>query len=136
MIRTLARLLLLLLVIAALVGPGAAAVPEPDRLWTVGVQAFDDGLYDVTYRELGHFLEVAKPDDPRRGDAAVLRGKAAFALRRYAEALTEFQTAASLPLRAFVPGEPVFWAGEVLFRLRRFDQARERYTEFLRISPS
>jgi TolA-binding protein len=136
MIWTLTRLLVLLLGLAALAGPAAAAVSEPDRLWTVGVQAFDDGLYDVTYRELGRFLQVAKPDDPRRGDAAVLRGKAAFALRRYAEALTEFRAAETLPLRTFAAGEPIFWEAEVLFRLRRFDQARERYTQFLRVNPA
>ena len=132
---TLSRLLLLLLAVAAFAGPVAAAVPEADRLWTVGVQAFDDGLYDVTYRELGRFLKAAKPDDPRRGDAAVLRGKAAFALRRFPDALTEFRAAEGLPLRAFAVGEPVFWQAEMLFRLRRFDQARERYTQFLRVSP-
>jgi TolA-binding protein len=135
MIPTLSRLLLLLLAVAAFAGPVAAAVPEADRLWTVGVQAFDDGLHDVTYRELGRFLKAAKPDDPRRGDAAVLRGKAAFALRRFPDALTEFRAAEGLPLRAFAVGEPVFWEAEVLFRLRRFDQARERYTQFLRVSP-
>jgi TolA-binding protein len=135
MMRTLPRLVPLLLALAALAGPVAAAVPESDRLWTVGVQAFDDGLYDVTYRELGRFLQVAKPDDPRRGDAAVLRGKAAFALRRYPEALAEFRAAEGLPLRAFAPGESVFWEAEVLFRLRRFDQSRDRYAQFLRVSP-
>jgi TolA-binding protein len=137
MTRTLTRLLpLLLLGLAAVAGPAVAAVSEADRLWTVGVRAFDDGLYDVTYRELGRFLQVAKPDDPRRGDAAVVRGKAAFALRRYADALTEFRAAEGLPLRTFAAGEPLFWEGEVLFRLRRFDQARERYTEFLRVNPA
>ena len=135
MIRTLSRLLLLLLAVAAFAGPVAAAVPEADRLWTVGVQAFDDGLYDVTYRVLGRFLTAAKPDDPRRGDAFVLRGKAAFAMRRFPDALTEFRAAEGLSLRAFAVGEPVFWEAEVLFRLRRFDQARERYTQFLRVSP-
>src|SRR5262245_50859595 len=135
MILTRTRLLPLLLGLAALAGPAIAAVPEADRLWTVGVQAFEDGLYDVTYRELGRFLQAAKPDDPRRGDAAVLRGKAAFALRRYSDALTEFRAAEGLPLKTFAAGEPVFWEAEVLFRLRRFDQARERYTQFLRASP-
>jgi TolA-binding protein len=116
---------------AATAATAAAAVSVPDRLWTVGVQAFEDGLYDLAYRELTQFARVAN-GDPRRGDAAVLRGKAAFALGRYAEALTEFQAAEGLPLRAFSAGEPLFWGAEVLFRVRRFGEARDKYTEFLR----
>jgi TolA-binding protein len=134
MIRTLACLVLLIGGVGPAAAPAAAGVSEPDRLWTVGVKAFDDALYDVSYRELGRFLQVAR-DDPRRGDAAVLRGKAAFALGRYPEALTEFQVAETLPLRTFSAGEPLFWQAEVLFRLRRFDQARERYTQCLRAAP-
>jgi TolA-binding protein len=125
---------LVALVAGAAVGPAAAAVSEPDRLWAVGVQAFEDGLYDVTYRELGRFVQAA-PADPRRGDAMLLRGKAAFALKSYADALAEFQAAENLPLRAFTPGEPIFWQAEVYFRLRRFDQARERYSVLLRDYP-
>jgi TolA-binding protein len=115
--------------------PAAAAVSAPDRLWTVGVQAFEDGLYDVAYRELSQFGRVGA-GDPRRGDAAVLRGKAAFALGRYGDALTEFQGAEGLPLRAFSPGEPLFWGAEVLFRVRRYGEARERYSTFLRAHPT
>jgi len=125
---------LVVLVAGAAVGPAGAAMSEPDRLWTVGVQAFEDGLYDVTYRELGRFVQAA-PADPRRGDAVLLRGKAAFALKSYADALAEFQAGESLPLRAFTPGEPIFWQAEVYFRLRRFDQARQRYSVLLRDYP-
>jgi TolA-binding protein len=125
---------LVALVAGTAVGPAGAAVSETDRLWAVGVQAFEDGLYDVTYRELGRFIQAA-PADPRRGDATLLRGKAAFALKSWADALAEFQAAESLPLRAFAPGEPIFWEGEVHFRLRRFEQARERYSALLRDYP-
>src|SRR5262249_51210692 len=68
-------------------------------------------------------------------DARLLRGKAAFALKSWADALTEFQAAETVPLRAFTPGEPIFWQAEVHFRLRRFDQARERYSALLRDYP-
>lgn len=115
-------------------GPAPAAVSESERLWTIGVQAFEDGLYDVTYRELGRFLQVAAAD-PRRGDATLLRGKSALALGWYPEALAEFQAAERLPLRAFTPGEPLFWQAEVLFRLRRYAEARERYSLLLRNQP-
>lgn len=137
MLRTMRTLLCLALAlgVAPAAGPAGAAVSEPERLWTIGVQAFEDGLYDVTYRELGRFVQVA-PADARRGDATVLRGKSAFALTWYAEALAEFQAAEQLPLRAFSPGEPLFWQAEVLFRLRQYEQARDRYSEFLRDHPS
>jgi TolA-binding protein len=125
---------LVVLVAGAAVDPADAAVSTPDRLWAVGVQAFEDGLYDVTYRELGRFIQAA-PTDPRRGDATLLRGKAAFALKSWADALAEFQAGESLPLRAFTPGEPIFWQAEVHFRLRRFEQARERYSALLRDYP-
>lgn len=117
------------------VGPAAAAVSEADRLWTVGAQAFEDGLYDLAYRELGRFVQAA-PGDGRRGDATLLRGKAAFALGRYSDALGEFQAAEALPLRVYTPGDPVFWQAEVLFRLRRLADARERYSLFLRTEPT
>ena len=97
----------------------AAAQSEADRLWLVGAGAFEDGLYETAYRELGRFVQAA-PTDPRRGDAALLRGKAAFSMERYAEALTEFDAAETFPLTvAPTPGEAIFWQGEALFRLRR-----------------
>lgn len=130
--------LLTVLALGVAFGAGArgagAAMPAPDRLWAVGVQAFEDGLYDLAYDQLGRFARVA-PTDPRRGDAAFLRGKAAFALGRFADALTEFQAAEALPLRVIAVGEPFYWQAETLFRLRRFEFARERYTVFLREYP-
>ena len=86
MTRTLACLLALLAWAVSGPGPARAGVSEPERLWAIGVQAFEDGLYDLTYRELGRFVQVA-PADPRRGDATLLRGKSALALGWYPEAL-------------------------------------------------
>ena len=111
-----------------------AAVPEAERLWVVGARAFDDGLYDVAYRELGRFAERA-PTDPRRGDATFLRGKAAYALGRYLEALAEFQAGEGVPLQVATPGEPIFWQGESLFRLKRVEEASARYALFLQRYP-
>lgn len=117
-------------------GPVAGAVPsEADRLWAVGAGAFDDGLYDVAARELGRFAQAA-PGDPRRGDAAFLRGRALLALERHAEALAELERAEAGPLTRATPGEPVFWQGEALFRQRRFEEARERYARFLAPRPA
>jgi len=115
--------------------PGAAAKSEADRFWLVGTGALDDGLYETAYAELGRFIQVA-PTDPRRGDAALLRGKAAFQMERYAEALTEFETAETFPLTLATPGEPIYWQGETLFRLGRREEARERYARFLALKPA
>lgn len=143
-----------LLVLAAfggplLAGPAVAAAPsEADRLWLVGAGAFADGLYDVAHRDLGRFVELA-PDDPRRGDASLLRGKAAFSIARaaealgraaeaqarYADALGEFEVAEKHPLTMGSPGEALFWQGEALFRLRRFEDASDRYARFLAPAP-
>ena len=123
------------LAVLALPGSGAAARSEADRLWLVGAGAFDDGLYDTAYRELGRFIQAA-PTDGRRGDAALLRGKAAFWMERYADALAEFDAAETFPLSGVATmGEPIFWQGETLFRLRRVEEARDRYARYLGLKP-
>jgi TolA-binding protein len=123
--------------LAVLAGPGSgsAARSDADRLWLVGAGAFQDGLYETAYRELGRFVQAA-PADPRRGDAALLRGKAAFAMGRYAEALVEFDAAETFPLSVATPGEAIFWQGEALYRLRRPAEAQARYARFLALKPA
>ena len=123
------------LAVVALPRPGIAAKSEADRLWLVGAGAFGDGLYETAYAELGRFIQVA-PTDPRRGDAGLLRGRAAFQMERYAEALAEFESAEAFPLTVAAPGEAIYWQGEALFRLRRMDEARERYQRFLALKPT
>jgi TolA-binding protein len=114
---------------------GAAARTEADRLWLVGSGAFEDGLYETAYRELGRFIQAA-PTDRRRGDATLLRGRAAFSMERYAEALAEFDAAETFALTAApAPGEPIYWQAEALYRLRRFEEARERYARYLGLKP-
>jgi TolA-binding protein len=115
--------------------PSSAAKSEADRLWLVGTGAFEDGLHETAYRELGRFMKAA-PTDPRRGDAAFLRGRAAFAMERYAEALAEFDAAETFPLTVAPGGEVIFWQGEALFRLRRLEEARDRYARFLALKPA
>jgi TolA-binding protein len=131
----LVRVALAGLAVLALPGSGAAARSEADRLWLVGAGAFDDGLYETAYRELGRFIQAA-PTDGRRGDAALLRGKAAFWMERYADALAEFDAAETFPLSGVATmGEPIFWQGETLFRLRRVEEARDRYARYLGLKP-
>jgi cellulose synthase operon protein C len=123
------------LAVLAVPTPGVAAKSETDRLWLVGTGAFEDGLYETAYAELGRFIQRA-PSDPRRGDAALLRGKAAFSMERYAEALTEFEAAETFPLTLATPGEAIYWQGEALSRLRRMEEARDRYQRFLTLKPA
>ena len=133
----LVRVALAGLVVLAVPALGVAARSEADRLWLVGAGAFEDGLYETAFRELGRFVQAA-PGDRRRGDAALLRGKAAFWMDppRYAEALTEFDAAETFPLIVATPGEAIFWQGEALFRLRRLEEARDRYARFLALRPA
>jgi TolA-binding protein len=123
------------LIVLGAPGPGHAAKPEAERLWLVGTGALQDGLYETAYRELGRFIQSA-PQDPRRGDASFLRGKAAFSMERYVEALAEFDAAETFPLTVAPPGEAIYWQAEALFRLRRFDEARARHDRFLALKPA
>jgi tetratricopeptide (TPR) repeat protein len=112
----------------------AASRTEADRLWTIGAAAFADGLYRDAARILGRFLETA-PGDPRRGDATLLRGQAAFELGDYTRALADFRAAQTSPVRVVPAGEVVFWEAESLFRLRRFADATVAYGRFLTLAP-
>ena len=57
-------------------------------------------------------------------------------MERYAEALAEFDAAETFPLSGVATmGEPIFWQGETLFRLRRLEEARDRYARFLALKP-
>jgi TolA-binding protein len=112
----------------------AAALTEPDRLWTIGAAAFADGLYRDAARVLERFLADA-PDDPRRGDATLLHGQAAFELGDYARALADFRAAQTVPVRTAPASEVVFWEAETLFRLRRFADATAAYSRFLALAP-
>ncbi len=123
--------------LALLAGASAAlaARSEADRLWLVGVGALEDGLYDTAYRELGRFIQTA-PRDPRRGDAAFLRGRAAFSMERYTEALAEFDATETFPVTVAPASEAIFWQAESLSRLRRPEEARDRYARFLALKPA
>src|SRR5215468_5366249 len=123
------------LAVLALPTAGGAAKSEADRLWLVGTGALDDGLFETAYAELSRFIQVA-PTDPRRGDATLLRGKAAFQMERYAEALADFESAESSALTVATPGEAIYWQSEALSRLKRLDEARERYQRFLALKPA
>lgn len=132
------RLLGVLLGLALLAGTSSArgaGLSEVDRLWTVGAWAFADELYDQAYRLLGRFLRAA-PEDPRRGDATVLHGRAALETGHLEEALADFGAAETLPMQSTPSSEPGFWRAETLLRLGRVEEAHEQYGRFLSAAPT
>ncbi len=104
----------------------AAAVPEAERLYTVGDRAFQDGLPQLSVRVLTRFLD-RYPSDPRAAEATLTLGKARFALKAFQGALEAFTRAASFASPPGRPGEAAFWEAETLFRLKRWEDARAAY---------
>ena len=66
------------------------------------------------------------PVQPESAAIAVARGRAAYEAEQFEEALTAFEAAMRLVPNAAVPR---YNAAAVLFRLRRYDSARQRYLE-------
>ena len=116
-----------LFLIALLVAPPAlASLPEAERLWRVGEGAFQDGLWEVARRHLER-LSDAFPDDARRPQVLFLLGKTFLALGEGERALQAFRQARTLA-PALNQGEVLtFWEAEALFKLRRFEEARDTY---------
>jgi TolA-binding protein len=102
------------------------AMEEADRLWTVGQQAFSDGLYPLSQRTLERLVE-RYPSDPRVQDAVLLLGKARFSMKAFPLALEAFKRAESFTPPPGRPGEARFWEAETLFRLARYAEARDVY---------
>ena len=137
--RILCSVLLLSLAFALGVPPGcldsALAMEEPDRLWTVGQQAFSDGLYPLSRRMLERFIE-RYPTDRRILDATLLLGKARYSQKAFPLALDAFRQAESFTPPPGRPGEVRFWEAETLFRMERFSEARDVYDLVLSGDPT
>jgi TolA-binding protein len=110
--------------------PSALALDEAERLWTVGSRAFDDGLYGLSARMLGRLIDQF-PGDARAGEATLLLGKARLSLGAGQPAIEAFRLAQRLTPVPGRPGEAKFWEGEALFRMKRFDDARDVYEQVL-----
>ena len=113
------------------VSPSASALEEPERLWLVGQRAYADKLYAVSRRALERFV-TQFPTDPRVAAAALMLGRARLALGDLPAALEAFRHAQT---RSPAPGEPLearFWEAEVLFRLKRYPEARIAYDDVVR----
>ena len=129
------RLLLVVVLTLSLVPvlrvPDACAIEEPDRLWTVGANAFADKLYPTARRLLEQLVQKY-PDDPRAGEAWLMLGKARLAQEDLPQALLAFQRALAFPKRPGRPQEAKFWEAETLFRLKRYAEAERAYDGVLR----
>src|SRR6266446_3218374 len=123
--------------LAALLGwPGPAlAVSEPERLWTVGDRAFQDGLFAQSRRMLERLLE-RYPSDSRAPDATLLLGKARLSQGQHEAALQAFRQAQGFSPVPGRPDEARFWEGETLFRMKRYPEARAIYDRILTDNPS
>ena len=106
--------------------PSVASIPEADRLWRVGEGAFQDGLFDVARRHLEPLTD-SFPEDPRRPQALFLLGKTLLALGDAERALHAIRQARTLGPSLDQTRGLTFWEGEALFKLRRFEEAREAY---------
>ena len=114
--------------------PVWAAQPEADRLWRVGEGAFRDGLWEVARRHLER-LNDTFPDDAHRPQALFLLGKTGLALGDGEKALHAFRQARTLDPTLNGSEAVTFWEAEALFKLRRFEEARDTYLASAMASP-
>ena len=123
----------------ALLGVGwpaaAVATEEPDRLWTVGQQAFQDKLYPLAGRVLERLID-RYPTDSRIPDATLMLGKVRFSRKDYPAALESFRQAQKFSPAPGQPGEARFWVAETLFRMERYTEARDAYDQVLADAPT
>ena len=106
--------------------PSALALPEAERLWLVGEQAFQDKLYSLANKNLERFV-LRYPQDSRFPDAVLLLGKARLATGQAEPALESFRQAQRFPAPPGKDGEAKFWEAEALFRLKRYGEAASAY---------
>ena len=106
--------------------PHVLAIPEAERLWLVGEQAFQDKLYSLSNKTLERFV-LRYPQDPRFADAVLLLGKVRLAIGQTAPALESFRQAQRFPTPPGKEGEANFWEAEALFRLKRYGEAASAY---------
>jgi TolA-binding protein len=120
-----------LLVALLAVSPSASALEESERLWLVGERAYADKLYAVSRRALERFMSQF-PADRRVPAAALMLGRARLALGDLPAALEAFRRAQTASSASGAPLEARFWEAEVLFRLKRYPEARVAYDDVVR----
>jgi TolA-binding protein len=108
---------------------------EADRLWRVGSQAYADQLYSIARRTLDRLVQRF-PGDPRVPEAVLLLARTRLTLGELAPALETFRRAQRFKLAPDQVEEARFWEGEILFRLKRYREARGAYDAFLAEYPA
>src|SRR5712692_9362979 len=81
------------------------AMDEADRLWMVGENAFQDGLYPLSRRVLERFIEHF-PSDKRLPEATLLLGRARLSDGAFEPALQALRKAQSFSPQPGKPEEP------------------------------
>lgn len=120
-----------MLVAFLVVSPSASALEESERLWLVGERAYADKLYVVARRALERFV-TQFPADRRAPAAALMLGRARLALGDLPAAVEAFRRAQTGSAASGGPLEARFWEAEVLFRLKRYPEARVAYDDVVR----
>ena len=132
-LRVLSGLLLAGLVALSGAGP-AHALDEADRLILVGEKAYDDGLYPLSRRMLERFVEKF-PSDSRTGDVTLMLAKVRLAQGAPDAALEALKKALGMTPVPGKPQEARFWEAEVLYRMKRFNDARAAYLRVTSVEP-
>lgn len=132
-LRVLSGLLLAGLVALSGAGP-AHALDEADRLILVGEKAYDDGLYPLSRRMLERFVEKF-PSDSRTGDVTLMLAKVRLAQGAPDAALEALKKALGMTPVPGKPQEARFWEAEVLYRMKRFNDARTAYVRVTSVEP-
>jgi TolA-binding protein len=97
----------------------------------VGERAYADKLYAVSRRALERFV-TQFPADPRVPAAVLMLAKVRLALGDLPAAVEAFRRAQTLSPPPGDPLEARFWEAEVLFRLKRYPEARAAYDDVVR----
>src|SRR5215813_5042300 len=132
-LRVLSGLLLAGLLALVAVAP-ARALDEADRVLLVGEKAYEDGLYPLSRRMLERFVEKF-PNDARAGDATLVLAKVRLAQGAPDAALESLKKALAMTP---VPGksqEARFWEAEILYKMKRFNDARASYVRVTSVEP-
>jgi TolA-binding protein len=107
---------------------------EPDvRMW-LAEMAYNRGEYGMAAEEFQRLVE-GEYATPLQARAAYLAGRSFLSAQDVAQALTSFETSYELnPSSSFAP-EVLFYMGDALTELDRFDEAIVHFTEVVRDHP-
>ena len=126
--------LLLAGLLALVAAAPARALDEADRVLLVGEKAYEDGLYTLSRRMLERFVEKF-PNDARAGDATLVLAKVRLAQGAPDAALESLKKALAMTPVPGKPQEARFWEAEILYKMKRFNDARASYVRVTSVEP-